>query len=106
MKYFTLIFVFVFSLNQSTVQIINGDFDHWEIVPIFAELYYNPVGWQTNNDSHISGAAITPVEKVADNGGFYAKIESKFLTEDAFEKGILYQWSIKCFIFIKMRQYI
>jgi hypothetical protein len=46
---------------QVNAQIINGDFDDWQLVYPGGQPYYDPVGWKTNNEMIWTGAANTPV---------------------------------------------
>lgn len=78
-------------MNNMYAQIINADFDDWEIIQTIGQPYENPVGWTTNNETEFTGLATTPVTKEADSLGYHARIESNLHLIDASGPGELSQ---------------
>ncbi len=77
--------------NYISAQIINPDFDDWEIIHTTGQPYENPVGWKTNNETEFTGLATTPVTKELDSTGYHARIESNRHLIDAYGPGELSQ---------------
>src|SRR6186713_1271332 len=76
--------------NGISAQVINPEFDDWVEIHI-GQPYLDPVGWTTNNQTTDIGLASTPVDRVADSTGFYARIASNAYGIDATLSGMMSQ---------------
>ncbi|MEZ5056904.1 MAG: T9SS type A sorting domain-containing protein [Saprospiraceae bacterium] len=83
-----LLLLFSFSIFS---QILNGDFEDWEIDSTNGTPIEIPANWKSNNDHTPWGGSNTPVLKVQGPAGFASKIESNYKGVDAQSSGFLYQ---------------
>ena len=89
MKLFLLALSILF-YNGIMGQVINPEFDDWEVIQI-GQPYENPIGWTTNNETDVNGFASTPVTKGTDSIGYFARIASNAHGIDATFSGELSQ---------------
>jgi hypothetical protein len=89
MKLFLLTLSVLF-FNDILGQVINPEFDDWEVIQM-GQPYENPIGWTTNNETDENGFASTPVTKGTDSSGYYARVTSNAHGIDATFSGLLSQ---------------
>jgi hypothetical protein len=85
MQRFLLLCSFLlYFINEGRTQVINPDFEDWHWVTL-AQPYLDPDGWVTSNENIIlfGGVASTPIDRIADSTGYYARISSEAWGIDA-----------------------